>query len=378
MSSHYRQAAVLLSYPLIFTQCLTLVAQETAFEIGPRTLPPSGGVSDTFREHLSELTTPNVKAAKGDVFTTAEEWEAWIRPRDEATATAARKLAKAVSVTVKRDVISGVNVYHVTPPETSPEHTEHLFVHIHGGAFVVNGGEAGTFEAVLIASHLRIPVLSIDYRMPPSDPAPAAKNDVITVWEKLLEDRSAPTMAMGGTSAGAALTMSSVQRMVTLGLELPAALLLGTPGADVTKTGDSRFINEGIDAGLVAWDGVPHEALKLYAGNYDHKHPYVSPIYGSFKDFPPSYLISGTRDLMLSDTVRTHRELRRAGVEAELHVYEGQSHAEYLMVINAPESAEHFAELNRFLLKHMSNPLLPRSPIPADATDVEIPKSAGF
>ncbi|MHC4714127.1 MAG: alpha/beta hydrolase fold domain-containing protein, partial [Planctomycetota bacterium] len=194
---------------------------------------------------------------------------------------------------------------------------------------------------MLIAGNLKIPVLSIDYRMPPPHPAPAAMEDVIAVWKKLLEDRSALSMAMGGTSAGAGLTMSSVQRMVELGIEPPKALFLGTPGADVTRTGDSRYINEGIDQSLVAW-----EALKLYAGEYDHKHPYVSPIYGDFGGFPPSYLISGTRDLMLSDTVRTHRELRRAGVEAELHVYEGQSHAEYLIVMNAPESHEHFVELN--------------------------------
>ncbi|MHC4647211.1 MAG: alpha/beta hydrolase, partial [Planctomycetota bacterium] len=86
---------------------------------------------------------------------------------------------------------------------------------------------------------------------------------------------------------------------------------------------------------------------------FDHKHPYVSPVYGDFENFPPSYLITGTRDLMLSDTVRVHRKLRRAGVEADLHVYEGQSHADYLMVWNAPESDEHFAELNAFLVKHL-------------------------
>jgi monoterpene epsilon-lactone hydrolase len=355
-----------------------LAAQEDAWTIGPRSLPPSGGVSEVFREYLAKQPTPDVEAAKGDVFKTAEEWEAWIRPRDEATAAAARKLARALSVTVKHDTIAGVNVYHVTPAKTDAEHKNHLFVHVHGGAYVVNGGEAGTVEAVLAASYLKIPVLSIDYRMPPSHPAPAAMKDVIAVWRKLSEDRSATTMAMGGTSAGAGLTMSSVQRMLELGLEPPQALFLGTPGADVTKTGDSRYINEGIDPGLVAWDGVPHEALKLYAGDYDHKHPYVSPIYGKFEGFPPSYLISGTRDLMLSDTVRTHRELRRAGVEADLHVYEGQAHAEYLAVMDAPESAEHFAELNRFLLKHLSKPLPSESSLPADAKDIDIPKSTRY
>jgi monoterpene epsilon-lactone hydrolase len=311
MSFHLKRAVSSAIFALILSVCIPLNAEEELLSIPSRTLPPSGAVSEAFQEYLSKVVTPDVEASKGDVFTTAEEWEAWIAPRDEAAAAAAKKLAKALSVTVKHDNIGGVNVFHVTPPEISAEHAGHVFIHVHGGAYVVNGGEAGTIEAVLIASHLKISVLSIDYRMPPSDPAPAAMEDVISVWKQLLKERSASGMAMGGTSAGAALTMTSVQRMVTLGINRPAALLLGTPGADVTKTGDSRYINEGIDAVLIAWDGVPHEALKLYAGKYDHKHPYVSPIYGSFENFPPSYLISGTRDLLLSDTVRTHRELRR-------------------------------------------------------------------
>jgi monoterpene epsilon-lactone hydrolase len=336
-------------------------------------------VSDVFRDSLLKAPTPDVEAAKSIVFETTEQWEAWIRERDAKTAVAARQLATALSVTVQHDTISGVNVYHVTPPEIASEHKRHLFVHVHGGAYVVGGGEAGTFEAVLIASHLKMPVISIDYRMPPKYPAPAAMEDVVAVWKQLLKDRPAASMAMGGSSAGAGLTMTSVQRFKELGLELPQALLLGTPGADVDKVGDSRYINEGIDQNLVAWDGVPFDALKMYAGECDLKHPYVSPVYGDFAGFPPSYLISGTRDLMLSDTVRVHRKLRRAGVEADLHIYEGQSHADYLKVLNAPESYEHFAELNAFLLKHLQSPLLPVSPPPADPSkDIEIPKSVTY
>ncbi|MHC4714128.1 MAG: hypothetical protein ACYTAN_12795 [Planctomycetota bacterium] len=111
----------LLAAAMLFAVALTGLAEDV-WEIGPRTLPPSGGASDVFRDYLSKSPTPDVGAAKGDVFKTTEEWEAWIRPRDEATAAAARKLAEALSVTVKHDTISGVNVYHVTPPEIAAEH----------------------------------------------------------------------------------------------------------------------------------------------------------------------------------------------------------------------------------------------------------------
>ena len=82
---------------------------------------------------------------------------------------------------------------------------------------------------------------------------------------------------------------------------------------------------------------------------------------------------------MLSDTIQVHRKLRRAGVDADLHVYEGQSHADYLKFINAPESFEHFAELNAFLLKHLSKPLATVSTLPKGVLkDIEVPATATY
>ena len=339
--------------------------------------PPPVDMSDEFREILLNTPAPDVKTAKSNIPETTEQWIALIQTMDEQTAAGARQVAKALSVTVQHDTVAGVNIYRVTPPEIASEHKNHLFFHVHGGAYILNGGEAGTFEAVLIASHLKIPVISIDYRMPPKYPAPAAMEDVVAVWKVLLSERSPALMAMGGTSGGAGLTLSSVQHFKELGLALPQALLLGTPGADGGKVGDARYINDGIDTSLVTWDGIVEQALKMYSANYDLTHPHVSPVYGNFEGFPPSYLISGTRDLMLSDTVRVHRKLRRAGVDADLHVYEGQSHADYLKFFNIPESSEHFAELNAFLLKHLQSPLEHLQSTDA-LKNVDSPKSLGF
>lgn len=86
----------------------------------------------------------------------------------------------------------------------------------------------------------------------------------------------------------------------------------------------------------------------LYANGHDLKDPQLSPIYGDFHGFPPTILTSGTRDLFLSNTVRTHRALRRAGAIAELNVYEGQSHAQYGADMNAPETKEAFTDIARF------------------------------
>ena len=104
---------------------------------------------------------------------------------------------------------------------------------------------------------------------------------------------------------------------------------------------------------LVSYDGALEGAAKLYADGRDLKTPLISPVYGDFNGFPPSYLVTGTRDLLLSDTVRVHRKMRAAGVVADLNVYEGVSHAEYLIVVDAPEAEQAFGELGTFLLKHL-------------------------
>ena len=129
---------------------------------------------------------------------------------------------------------------------------------------------------------------------------------------------------------------------------LPAVVFVGTPASDITKTGDSYFLNSDIDNSLGRYEGFIEEALRLYAGNRDMKDPYLSPIYGDFSGFPPTILISGTRDLFLSNTVRVHRKLRSAGVKSELHVYEGQSHADYLRAFASQEAQDAMREIAIF------------------------------
>jgi epsilon-lactone hydrolase len=93
-------------------------------------------------------------------------------------------------------------------------------------------------------------------------------------------------------------------------------------------------------------------AAALYAAGHDLGDPLLSPINGDFHGFPPAMLTTGTRDLFLSNTVRTHRKLRQAGVPAELQVFEGQSHAQFLTPF-LPETEEAFGELARFFAHHL-------------------------
>ena len=122
---------------------------------------------------------------------------------------------------------------------------------------------------------------------------------------------------------------------------------------DRTKTGDTYYTNEHVDNILVSYDGWLGDAAKLYAGSHDMKDPMLSPVYGNVSGFPPTLLTSGTRDLFLSNTVRMHLKLREAGVNADLIVFEGVSHAQYHMLADAPETKFHFTELGKFFARHL-------------------------
>jgi alpha/beta hydrolase fold len=140
---------------------------------------------------------------------------------------------------------------------------------------------------------------------------------------------------------------------VAQGLPLPGAIAPATPWSDMTKTGDTYFANEMVDNILVSNDGWLADAASLYANGHDLKDPMLSPVYGDLQGFPPTILTSGTRDLFLSNTVRVHRKLRAAGVVADLIVFEGQSHAQYLFVPDATEAKEYFTEVTAFFDKHL-------------------------
>ena len=130
---------------------------------------------------------------------------------------------------------------------------------------------------------------------------------------------------------------------------MPGAIASGTPMSDVTKVGDTFYTNELVDNVLVSRDGFCDAGAKVYANGHDMKDPLLSPVYGDYAGFPPTILTSGTRDLLLSNTVRVHRKLRHAGVESFLQVFEGQSHAHYLRDDTAPETKATFREITRLL-----------------------------
>ena len=283
----------------------------------------------------------------------AAEWKAFVAKAAETAAPKVTALAAKLHVTVTPTTIAGVPCFVLAPDVLPARNKNRLLVFVHGGAYVLGPGVSGTKEGVLLAAFGGFKVLAVDYRMAPDFPYPAAMDDAMAVWKKAVTMANPKNMAIFGSSTGGAMTLAMVLRAKDEHLPLPAAMAPGTPWADLTDAGDSYKTNEWLDDNLVTARGLLADAARLYATGHDLKDPQLSPIYGDFHGLPPAILTTGTRDLFLSNTVRTHRKLRRAGVEADLDVYEGLSHGQYASDPDAPETKESMTDIASFFDRHL-------------------------
>jgi len=329
------------------------LSNSTSWTIAEKKLPLPSSASKEIQKTLAGLKQPIVESRRKFSSKTKEEWKEWVEYTRVSREYGVKKQAEKYNVNIKKEMIDGVNIYTITPLSLVNKNNKHLFVYLHGGAYIFGGGMSALSEAMMIASRAQIPVVSVDYRMPPDHPYPTAVDDVVRVYKSLIQSHPAGSIAMGGSSSGAGLALATIHKLKSLQLALPGALFIGTPWSDLTKNGDSLYVNEGIDRKIVTYDGFITAAAKLYANGANLKDPGLSPVYGDFSGFPPTMLVTGTRDLFLSFTVRVHRKMKAAGVLADLNVYEGLSHVEYFVVPDAPESIEVYSELEKFLKLHL-------------------------
>jgi monoterpene epsilon-lactone hydrolase len=328
------------------------LAQSTSLaprELSARTIP----VPDTVSPQMQKLIATPLTPTWNVIPTTPEEWKTQVNAVTVATMAGLPALREALHVKVEPTTLDGVKAYMVTPEDIAPQNRNRLLLHVHGGCFVSFPGEAGTVEAIYMAGFGHFKIISVDYRMPPDHPYPAALDDAMTAWKAAMKMADPKNMAIFGSSAGGALTLSMIHRAKQDRLPLPAAIAPGTPMSDLTGSGDSFRTNAMLDNVLVAYGANCDRRAALYANGHDLRDPMLSPLFGDMHGFPPAILTSGTRDLLLSNTVRVHRKLRQAGVETVLQVYEGQAHAQYYRDVNAPESREAFEEIAGFFDRHL-------------------------
>lgn len=324
-----------------------------ALPVGTRAAMHSLPVPETTSPELQALIAAEPQSYWNFHPKTKQEWKQWINAAAANEAKALPQLRKNLNVSLVTENLGGVPVFVLTPKDMPPANRHRVLLHFHGGGYVLAPGEAGTQEATLVAGLSKFKVISVDYRMAPDFPYPAAIDDAMAVYRALLKTTDARNIGVFGTSTGGAMTLILTLRAKAEGLPLPAALVAGTPWSDLTKTGDSYFTNEGVDNILVSYNGWLGDAARLYAAGHDMKDPMLSPVYGDVRGFPPTRLTSGTRDLFLSNTVRMHMKLRQADVDADLIVFEGMSHVHYHLNEKAPETQFYYRELTRFFDKHL-------------------------
>jgi monoterpene epsilon-lactone hydrolase len=342
------------SYQLLIWSAVALTFESSAMpqslSVPAKVLP----VPETPSPQIQKLIAAPLRANWDALPATAEEWRRFTEPTASAALKALPALIERMHVRVEKTNLDGVRAFIVTPATMPPNNRRRVLINMHGGCYVLFPGEAGLTEAVMMSGLGGFKVIAVDYRMPPEAYFPAALDDGVTVYKNVLKTTDPKRIAIFGTSAGGALTLEIVLRAKQERLPVPGAIAPGTPMSDVTKVGDTFYTNALVDNVLVSPDGYCDAATKEYAAGHDLKDPLLSPVYGDLSGFPPAILTSGTRDLLLSNTVRVHRKLRQAGIVASLQVFEGQSHAHYLRDDSAPETKEAFAEISEFFDQHLA------------------------
>lgn len=270
-------------------------------------------------------------------------WRALIADFEDRVNAAGGATVSENDVRVNRLEMDRFQVHDITPLGVADE-DERVYLDIHGGAFIHGGGRVCRAIGIRTAIQLRIHTWAVDYRMPPEHRFPAALDDCLAAYRGLLQRHRPNYIVVGGTSAGGNLAAALAIRAHDEGLPLPAALVLQTPAVDLTEAGDSLHANLGLDP-VLERSGGP--VFQLYAGGQSLDHPYLSPLNGDLSGFPPTILTTGTRDLLLSDTVRMHMALRAAGVDADLHVVEAAGHGGFFGM--APEDDHIVAEIRQFV-----------------------------
>lgn len=221
---------------------------------------------------------------------------------------------------------------------------------LHGGGYVGAMRNAyRTFAAAYNELGGGMPVLTIDYRVAPEDPYPAALEDAVSAYNWLLE-RGYPgnRIIVAGDSAGGGLALALCLYLRDHGIELPGGIIAMSPWTDMTASGESYETNFQKDPLF----GNTRDSLiynRDYLGLEDPKNPYISPAFGDLTGFPPMLIQVGSYEMLLSDAQTVAQKAKKQGVKVRFHIYEGMFHVFQMAMQLMPESVMAWKEVEKFL-----------------------------
>ena len=200
-----------------------------------------------------------------------------------------------------------------------------VIMHCHGGGYSTGSSLYARTLTAKLASCTGMEVLSFDYRLAPEHPYPAALEDAMKVWDYLMRvGYGARDVILTGDSAGGNLALALTLKLKEQGRFLPRGLVLMSPWTDLTSSGESYATKKDVDPVLT--NAYLERMIHVYAKGEDLTNPFVSPLFGDFRGFPPTYVQVGENEILLSDATRLVERLKQAGVGAKLDVFENMWH----------------------------------------------------
>lgn len=202
---------------------------------------------------------------------------------------------------------------------------KYIILYCHGGGYSTGSSVYARTLTSKLAMSTSMDVLSFDYRLAPEHPYPAAVEDGMKAWNYLmLLGYGARDVIIAGDSAGGNLALSLVLQLKEQERLLPRGLVLMSPWTDLTSSGQSYETKARLDP--VLNKEYIDRMIRAYAGGRELKDPRISPLFGNFTGFPPTYIQVGDNELLLSDSLRLHRAMVEANVSVKIDHFPGMWH----------------------------------------------------
>jgi epsilon-lactone hydrolase len=222
----------------------------------------------------------------------------------------------APDVTVTGSALGGVPTAEITIDGVEPRH---VVLYFHGGVYVLGDAFQPANLASQVARRIRAKVISVDYRLAPEHPYPAAVDDALAAYEALVHNGTAPSdVVLAGESAGGGLATATMVNARDRGLPLPAAAFALSPYVDLTLAGTT------IDTKSAADPVLSREILEPrvadYAAGGDPALGLISPIFADLSGLPPLLIQAGSDEVLLDDAIRLAQRAATADVEVDLQV----------------------------------------------------------
>ncbi|HZX70280.1 MAG TPA: alpha/beta hydrolase [Rhodanobacter sp.] len=265
----------------------------------------------------------------------------------------AARMEKIYPVHIHAETIGGVQTDVVLPAQgIAAGQRRRVLINLHGGAFLWGAHSGGLVESIPVASLGGIKVISVDYRQGPEHVFPAASEDVEAVYRALLKLYTAKNIGIYGCSAGGVLTGEAVARIISKNLPVPGAI--GTFCGSISELGGDSTYTAPVLNGEPPPAGPSKLADLPYFKGASASDPLVFPANSPalLAKFPPTLLITGTRDFTMSSVIQSQRLLSAAGVDAELHVWDGMWHS-FFSDPEMPESREAYKVIVDFFKRKL-------------------------